>query len=286
MQSYLLNRIILDARANLNKTFRDLVWGYDVSGHEEKLKELIYDARQDREFDYMSVAERNEILDREIILVGKMQHFDQKLKRTGYKDSGFIAYDGDDTLLVGFKGKETLKSGYMYAPYIPMHRTFPKLIAEDLVSVQPMSKPCSVARDFDYGIPEVELELESKTIATKTRKLKCNWSMSQVVDMSFDYDLYNEKYFTDLLASEIRGEIDKEIIDSLKSTVYKLNTSADNLYSKKTINKNYYKKLVIDNHFFDSSTSNLVDADFTSQASSSRWDTVVLPKIAPVDIPF
>ncbi len=207
MKPSLLHDIIIDARTNYNKTFRDLVWGHNVSGKEEKLKEIIYDARQNREFDYISAAEQNRILERKIIVVGELQHIDPKLKR-----SGFIAYDGENTLLVGFKGKKTLESGYVYSPYIP--RTFPKLIAEDLVSVQPMSRSCSVAWSFDFETPE----LKSPPIVANPRKLQCALEVEQMVKEygGFSNEKYitdmNEKYLTDMIAEKMRLDIDREIL--------------------------------------------------------------------------
>lgn len=276
MKSYSLHHIILDARTNLNKTFRDLVLGYDVSGKEEKLKELIYDARQDREFDYISAAERNELLEKQIIVVGELQH---------------TAYDGDN-VLVGFKGKKTLEAGYVFAPYIPMLRgEFPKITAEDLVSVQPMSEPCGLAFANDYEVPEVNIELVSEKINAKPRKLKCKWSIEQMADMS-THHMISDKTILESWASEIRYEIDKEIIETLKDYVEKENVAANNMhsvYSKKSINKNLYGELVIDNPFLDTSTlkkNNMLNKSMSEGMDEAMDDfldekmrEIVMPKI-------
>lgn len=251
-----LNSIILDARANLNKTFIDLIWDqfycYNVSGKEEeaKLKELIYDARQDREFDYMSVAERNGILERKIVLVG----VDPKIKRPE-----FIAYDGGDTALVGYRGKKTLESGFVYSPYIPIQRgEFAKFVAEDLVSVQPMSEPCGFSSAVDYDVPEVELTLKSKTIVSKPLKLKCKWSLEQMADLSTTFGIPNEKAITERWALDIRHEIDKEIIESLKTFAEKANrnSAAMNLYSNKLVANPFLETSTLkQNNMFSSSSS-------------------------------
>lgn len=90
MQLSSLHDIVLNARTNHNKTFRHLVWGLNVSGKEEKLKEIIYDVRQDSDFDYVSASEQNGILERKIF---------------------------------GYTGREYRKSlgsdFFFYAPYIP-----------------------------------------------------------------------------------------------------------------------------------------------------------------------
>lgn len=291
MKSYSLHSIILDARTNINKTFSDLVLGYDVSGHEEKLKELIYDARQDREFDYISVAERNEILEKQIIVVGELQHANAKYDR---KNPSFISYDGKDTVLLGFKGRKTLEAGCVYVPYIPMSRGgLPKLVAEDLVSVQPMSEPCGLAFEKDYEVPEVKFE--SEKIVSKPRKLKCKWSMDQMADLS-TYHLISNKTILESWASEIRMEIDKEIIESLKNVVEKENAAANTMhsaYSKRLINKNY----LVDDPFLDTSTlkkNNMLNKSMSEGMDKAMDDFLdehckirpQIPKIDLVEIPF
>ena len=205
-----LHDIILDARTNHNRTFSDLVWGHNVSGKEEKLKEIIYDARQDRDFDYISAAEKNGILEKKI--------------------------------LVGYKGNALLDAGYVYAPYIPMIKSpmFPEISAEEFVSVQPMSEPHGVSFCVDYEtppVPEVELKLYSKRIVARPRKLKCSWKVEQIADLSIERSLHTEKYFTDLLAAEISREIDKEMLDNMKNELRE--------YRDKIVNQDYYRQMAI-----------------------------------------
>jgi len=67
----------------------------------------------------------------------------------------------------------------------------------------------------DVGIPEINLELRSEPIVSKTRKLKAAWTPELAQDMNAYHSIDAEAELTSLLSEYITMEIDLEIIDML-----------------------------------------------------------------------
>ena len=69
--------------------------------------------------------------------------------------------------------------------------------------------------ETDLNIPEVNLELKSKTIVAKTRKLKAVWTPELAQDLNAYHSVDAEAELTAMLSEYISLEIDLEILDML-----------------------------------------------------------------------
>ena len=67
----------------------------------------------------------------------------------------------------------------------------------------------------DIGIPEINIQLRSETIAAKTRKLKAVWSPELAQDLNAYHSVDAEAELTAMLSDHISLEIDLEILDML-----------------------------------------------------------------------
>ena len=136
-----------------------------------------------------------------------------------------------------------------------IRRVFPRLIANELVSVQPMNQPTgkvfyfdieyslagSPARqrvdllaNFEYNnpsggtgeyataaegatVPELDLRISSADVSAITKKLKSNWSLESEQDLFAYFGLNAENELMTAISNEIAREIDRDIIADLYS---------------------------------------------------------------------
>jgi hypothetical protein len=165
-------------------------------------------------------------------------------------------------------------NGDFYKVALPMvRRTFPELIAHDIVGVQPMTAPVGLAfairfragstgstyvdgsevgyntietnyslttpvsaaealgskagsgvgNDFGIGkgagthIKELQMTLEKAQVEAKTRKLRSRWSQEVAQDLKAMHGLNIESEMMDLLSYEITAEIDRELIETIRT---------------------------------------------------------------------
>jgi len=180
-------------------------------------------------------------------------------------------------------GTDFSNNGVFYNIAVPMvRRTFPELIAHDLVGVQPMTGPAGVAfalrykagqaytnttvnptvgyaageaelgynvidknysgshttsagealgskvgsgvgNDIGLGvgagthIKEIGLTIEKATVSAVTRKLRARWSVELQQDLKAMHGIDAESEMMDILSYEITAEIDRELIDQIRS---------------------------------------------------------------------
>lgn len=125
-----------------------------------------------------------------------------------------------------------------------IRRVFPRLIANDLVSVQPMSQPTGLVFYFDIlysggspaidrvdlpanfsatyaeaaetsAIPQLSLQIESISVTAQTKKLAAKWSMESEQDLFAYHGLNAENELMSALGDEIAREIDRTIINDM-----------------------------------------------------------------------
>jgi hypothetical protein len=71
--------------------------------------------------------------------------------------------------------------------------------------------------DQDLPIPEINLEMRSEAITSKTRKLKAKWTPEFAQDLNAYHSIDAEAELTSMLSEYISQEIDLEILDMLVS---------------------------------------------------------------------
>jgi len=128
-----------------------------------------------------------------------------------------------------------------------IRRVYPTLIAQDLVSVQPMTQPTGKAFYFDItystagsppvaqrvdllanfqiayasgvpeasAVPELSLAISSQAIEAESKKLKAKWSLESEQDLFAYHGLDAQSELMTALSGEIAREIDREIIVDL-----------------------------------------------------------------------
>jgi len=73
----------------------------------------------------------------------------------------------------------------------------------------------AVTGPADVGIPEIDVQMESKAIVAKTRKLKAVWTPELAQDLNAYHSVDAEAELTSMLSEYISMEIDLEILDML-----------------------------------------------------------------------
>ena len=71
--------------------------------------------------------------------------------------------------------------------------------------------------ECNADLPEINLAVESESIAAKTRKLKAVWSYEAQQDLRSQHNLDAEAELTAVLAQEINLEIDREVLTDLRN---------------------------------------------------------------------
>jgi hypothetical protein len=75
------------------------------------------------------------------------------------------------------------------------------------------------------GIAEMTFQIEQQPVVARTRKLRALWTLEAAQDLKAYHNLDLERELTDLLGSELRLEIDRELIEDLRMIAYDVVTN-------------------------------------------------------------
>lgn len=75
------------------------------------------------------------------------------------------------------------------------------------------------------NIPEISLHLESQSVTARTRKFRALWTLEATQDLRAYHNLDLERELTSLLTNEVRLEIDRELIEDVRSLAYDLGST-------------------------------------------------------------
>jgi len=76
------------------------------------------------------------------------------------------------------------------------------------------------------GIPEINIEIQQQPVAARTRKMRALWTLEAAQDLRAYHNLDLERELTDLLGSELKLEIDRELVEDLRMIAYDVSTTA------------------------------------------------------------
>jgi len=70
------------------------------------------------------------------------------------------------------------------------------------------------------GIPEINLHIEQQPVVARTRKFRALWTVEASQDLKAYHNINLENELTDLMSQEVELEIDREIIEDIRSLAY------------------------------------------------------------------
>jgi len=70
------------------------------------------------------------------------------------------------------------------------------------------------------GIPDMTFHIEQQPVVARTRKMRALWTLEASQDLKAYHNLDLERELTDLLSSELRLEIDRELIEDIRMIAY------------------------------------------------------------------
>lgn len=70
------------------------------------------------------------------------------------------------------------------------------------------------------GIPDMTFHIEQQPVVARTRKMRALWTLEASQDLKAYHNLDLERELTELLSSELRLEIDRELIEDLRMLAY------------------------------------------------------------------
>jgi len=73
------------------------------------------------------------------------------------------------------------------------------------------------------GIPEINFHIEQQAVVAKTRKFRALWTIEAAQDLKAYHNLDLERELTDLLGKEVALEIDRELLEDMRSLAYDAN---------------------------------------------------------------
>ena len=81
-------------------------------------------------------------------------------------------------------------------------------------------------------IPDLSFHIEQQAVIARTRKFRALWTIEAAQDLKAYHNLDLERELTDLLGKEVALEIDREILEDLRSIAYDSIDSANSLFNR------------------------------------------------------
>ena len=82
------------------------------------------------------------------------------------------------------------------------------------------------------AIPDLSFHIEQQAVIAKTRKFRALWTIEAAQDLKAYHNLDLERELTDLLGKEVALEIDREILEDLRSIAYDSTDSTGSLFNR------------------------------------------------------
>jgi len=82
------------------------------------------------------------------------------------------------------------------------------------------------------SIPDLSFHIEQQAVIAKTRKFRALWTIEAAQDLKAYHNLDLERELTDLLGKEVALEIDREILEDLRSIAYDAIDSDNDLFNR------------------------------------------------------
>ena len=77
------------------------------------------------------------------------------------------------------------------------------------------------------GIPEVNFTIEQQAVTARTRKFRALWTLEASQDLRAYHNLDLERELTELLSKEVALEIDRELVESIRSLAYNFPSNSE-----------------------------------------------------------
>jgi hypothetical protein len=129
----------------------------------------------------------------------------------GKAASGNFSYSTHGGTEVGLSAVTTMGSGTAGGKIA----AFPN---EDLLAAQYFVS--AGERLAGSGIPEVNFTIEQQAVTARTRKFRALWTLEASQDLRAYHNLDLERELTELLSKEVALEIDRELVESIRSLAY------------------------------------------------------------------
>jgi hypothetical protein len=87
------------------------------------------------------------------------------------------------------------------------------------------------------AIPDLSFHIEQQAVIAKTRKFRALWTIEAAQDLKAYHNLDLERELTDLLGKEVALEIDREILEDLRSIAYDSIDSDNDLFDRASLDQ-------------------------------------------------
>ena len=87
------------------------------------------------------------------------------------------------------------------------------------------------------AIPDLSFHIEQQAVIAKTRKFRALWTIEAAQDLKAYHNLDLERELTDLLGKEVALEIDREILEDLRSIAYDSVDADNDLFDRASLDK-------------------------------------------------